>query len=241
MPIRRRLRARIGFAKRVCRKMEQRRLSRRPDFAIQSSRSARRVQPPQHRVCQLQRVDRYVQPAGPALVVIIGEIAEFERNLIIERIRAGMCFRPVSPWLRCSVSNPSLARDLLEPDELKTEPELKITHYIDSFGNRCSRFVAPPGLLPLSGSTLIRDSDRPDEVNLSACEAPAGDLPDEVLSYLLNNRYCEVDRLSNIACELFGDIQPGRGGCKPSAIGCTIQSRSTSARSSNQDCPECLH
>jgi hypothetical protein len=55
--------------------------------------------------------------------------------------------------------HPSRASDLLEPDEIKTEPELKVTHYIDSFGNRCSRFVAPPGLLRLSGSTLIRDSD----------------------------------------------------------------------------------
>ena len=108
-------------------------------------------------------------------------------------------------------AHPSRAGDLLEPDELKTEPELKVTHYIDSFGNRCSRFVAPPGLLRLSGSTLIRNSDEPDEVNLSAREAPVGDLPDEVLSYLLNSRYCEVDRLSKTACELFGNVQPGWG------------------------------
>src|ERR1700684_237499 len=49
--------------------------------------------------------------------------------------------------------HPSRENVLLKQDELKTEPELKITHYIDSFGNRCSRFVAPPGLLRLSGST----------------------------------------------------------------------------------------
>ena len=70
--------------------------------------------------------------------------------------------------------HPSLAHELLEPDELKTEPELEVRHYIDSFGNRCSRFVAPPGLLRLSCSTLIRHSDQPDEVNLSAREAPVG-------------------------------------------------------------------
>lgn len=105
--------------------------------------------------------------------------------------------------------HPSRAGALLEPDELKTEPELKVTHYIDSFGNRCSRFVAPPGLLRLSGSTLIRASDEPDEENLSARETPVGDLPDEVLSYLLNSRYCEVDRLSPMAWELFGNVRPG--------------------------------
>ena len=107
--------------------------------------------------------------------------------------------------------HPSRAGDLLEPDELKTEPEVKVTHYIDTFGNRCSRFVAPPGLLRLSCSTLIRDSDSPDEVNLSAREIAVGDLPDEVLMYLLNSRYCEVDRLSGIACDLFGNLSPGWG------------------------------
>jgi transglutaminase-like putative cysteine protease len=107
--------------------------------------------------------------------------------------------------------HPSRAGDLLEPDELKTEPNLKVTHYIDSFGNRCARFVAPPGLLRLTNSTLIRTSDEPDEVNWSARESAVGDLPDQVLTYLLNSRYCEVDRLSNIALDLFGDLAPGWG------------------------------
>jgi transglutaminase-like putative cysteine protease len=107
--------------------------------------------------------------------------------------------------------HPSRAGDLLEPDELKTEPDLKVTYYIDSFGNRCARLVAPPGLLRLTNSTLIRTSDEPDEANWSARESVVGDLPDQVLTYLLNSRYCEVDRLSNIALELFGNLAPGWG------------------------------
>ena len=107
--------------------------------------------------------------------------------------------------------HPSRAQDLLEPDELQTEPELSITHYIDSFGNRCARFVAPPGRLRLTNSTLFRSSDNPDVVNLSAREMPVGDLPNDVLTYLLSSRYCEVDRLSNTAHELFGNVEPGWG------------------------------
>jgi transglutaminase-like putative cysteine protease len=107
--------------------------------------------------------------------------------------------------------HPSRSSDLQEPDELETEPELKITQYVDSFGNRCSRFVAPPGQLRLSGSTLVLQSDEPDEMNLSAREAPVGELPNEVLIYLLNSRYCEVDLLSDIASELFGNVDPGWG------------------------------
>ena len=107
--------------------------------------------------------------------------------------------------------HPSRDPDLLEPDELQTEPRLEVANYIDTFGNRCSRFVAPPGLLRLTNSTLIRASDNPDEVNQSALQSAVGDLPHEILGYLLNSRYCEVDRFSNIAFELFGNIEPGWG------------------------------
>ena len=105
--------------------------------------------------------------------------------------------------------HPSRVPDLLEPDELRTEPGLDVANYIDTFGNRCSRFVAPPGFLRLSNSTLIRASDDPDEVNHSAVQWAVGDLPNEVLCYLLSSRYCEVDRFSNIAFELFGNLDPG--------------------------------
>ena len=64
--------------------------------------------------------------------------------------------------------HPSRTADLLEPDELKTVPILPITTYIDSFGNRCARFVAPPGPLRLTNSTLIQDSGETDIVNLAA-------------------------------------------------------------------------
>ena len=107
--------------------------------------------------------------------------------------------------------HPSRVPDLLEPDEVQTEPRLEVAHYVDSFGNRCARFVAQPGLLRLSSTTLIRDSGNPDPFNWSAREQAVGDLPNEILSFLLNSRYCEVDRFSNIAIELFGEIAPGWG------------------------------
>ena len=105
--------------------------------------------------------------------------------------------------------HPSRAHDLLEPDELQTEPKLEVTHYNDSFGNRCARFVAPQGQLRLFNSTLIQDSGVPDEFNWMARESAVGDLPHEMLTFLLNSRYCEVDRFSTIALELFGHILPG--------------------------------
>jgi transglutaminase-like putative cysteine protease len=105
--------------------------------------------------------------------------------------------------------HPSREWDLLEPEVLVTEPRLALGTYADSFGNRCTRFVAPPGRLKLSSSALVHDSGKPDEVNEAARETPVGDLPHAVLQYLLSSRYCEVDRFVNIAADLFGNLAPG--------------------------------
>ena len=126
--------------------------------------------------------------------------------------------------------HPSRAHDLLEPDELQTEPRLRNTYYLDGFGNRCTRFVAPQGQLRLFNSTLVRDSGRPDETDWSAREIAVGDLPHEMLSFLLNSRYCEVDRFSAVALDLFGHIDPGGDACRRSATGCTTRWCSTTAR-----------
>lgn len=105
--------------------------------------------------------------------------------------------------------HPSRERDLREPDSLLTEPELPVAQYIDSFGNRCSRIFAPAGKLRLYSSTLIVGADEPDDIDPFAQEEPVQNLPHEVLKFLLNSRYCEVDRLSAVALDLFGALPRG--------------------------------
>jgi transglutaminase-like putative cysteine protease len=105
--------------------------------------------------------------------------------------------------------HPSRTHDLLEPDDLQTEPPLDVKTYHDTFGNRCVRFVAPRGHLRLSCSTIVQDSGLVDEVNPEAREIPVAGLPNEQLRFLLSSRYCEVDLFSNIAFNLFGQIAPG--------------------------------
>ena len=103
----------------------------------------------------------------------------------------------------------SRVADLREPDILRIEPDVKIDTYTDVFGNQCSRFIAPPGTVRLYNSTLIDDAAKGDEEDPDAPEIPVGELPTEVLQYLLASRYCEVDLLSNTAVELFGDAPRG--------------------------------
>ena len=105
--------------------------------------------------------------------------------------------------------HPSRVADLRAPDELHVEPATPLESYIDSFGNRCMRFVAQPGALRLTNSTLIYDSGLPDPVSPGAREIPVRDLPHDALRYLYNSRYCEVDRFSMIALELFDAVPPG--------------------------------
>jgi transglutaminase-like putative cysteine protease len=107
--------------------------------------------------------------------------------------------------------HPSREPDLLEPDELHIDPEIPIDPYLDSFGNRCSRFVAPAGKLRLYSSTLIKDSGELDRQDFFAREVPVGELPTETLQFLLASRYCEVDLLSSVASELFGNVPRGYG------------------------------
>ena len=105
--------------------------------------------------------------------------------------------------------HPSRVQDLREPDCLTVQPASPIGGYIDSFGNRCTRFLARKGPIRLYNSTLIEDSGDPDPVNRSAREMPVECLPPEILTYLLGSRYCEVDLLSDTAARMFGGLPRG--------------------------------
>lgn len=103
----------------------------------------------------------------------------------------------------------SRASDLATADYLTIEPSVPITAYRDAFGNWCSRIVAPAGRSRLAGSAVVRDTGKPDVVVPSAQQHAVEDLPEETLLYLMGSRYCETDRLSDTAWELFGHSAPG--------------------------------
>ena len=101
------------------------------------------------------------------------------------------------------------ASDVVVPDYLTTDPAVTISPYRDNYGNWCSRLVAPAGRMRLSGDGVVRDSGLPDVVAPSAPQHAVEDLPAETIVYLLGSRYCETDRLSDIAWQLFAQTAPG--------------------------------
>ena len=114
-----------------------------------------------------------------------------------------------TPMLLMLYTHPSRAASLREADVIHVEPDLPVEVYTDPFGNHCGRIVAPPGKLRLWNNTLIEDSGEPDEVCASARQQPVENLPPEVLPFLLGSRYCEVDKLTDVAWSLFGQTPLG--------------------------------
>ncbi len=119
------------------------------------------------------------------------------------------CIQPTPMILMLNVHF-SRVSDLVIPDHMHTDPSLPIQGHRDSFGNWCSRIVAPPGRTRIFTDALINDTGRPDVVT-RARQTSVDALPAETLEFLLGSRYCETDRLSPIAWQLFANTPPGGG------------------------------
>ncbi|MGB7160802.1 MAG: transglutaminase family protein [Tepidisphaeraceae bacterium] len=105
--------------------------------------------------------------------------------------------------------HPSRGATARRPDNIVIEPYVPITTYIDQFGNQVGRIVAPAGKLRIWNDCVVEDSGRPDPVVADAVQHPVQDVPNEYVQFLLPSRYCEVDRMIQMAWDLFGKTQPG--------------------------------
>jgi transglutaminase-like putative cysteine protease len=118
-------------------------------------------------------------------------------------------FAQRTPVLLMLNVHPSRASDLVEPDHLRVAPALPVTRYLDAFGNICSRLVAPPGQVEISADAVVVDSGRPDAVEPAARQHEVSELPHDALVFLLGSRYCETERLMNVAWTNFGRSPTG--------------------------------
>lgn len=118
------------------------------------------------------------------------------------------CPKP-TPMLLCLSVHPSRRGDLATPQQLSITPDVEALDYVDSFGNVCTRIIAPTGPITLSSEFIINDSGKPDAVPVDAVQHDIQHLPDDVLLFLLGSRYCETDRLADFAWSRFADTEPG--------------------------------
>src|SRR5437879_6862758 len=120
------------------------------------------------------------------------------------------CPQPTPMLLMLSVHYTRVS-DMTVPDHLVTNPSIPIRRSRDGVGNWCNRIAAPTGRIRLSATGIVNDTGERDTVASGAQQHPVEDLPDEALAFLLGSRYCETDRLSEIAWSLFGKTPLGWG------------------------------
>jgi transglutaminase-like putative cysteine protease len=129
------------------------------------------------------------------------------------KIRAGYeliydCPQPTPMVLMLNIHH-TRAADILVPDRIVAEPSVPMTSYRDGFGNWCTRIRAPSGRLRLSADALLNDTGERDPIARAELQHAVEDLPADSLVFLLGSRYCETDRLTSVAWDLFGKSATG--------------------------------
>jgi transglutaminase-like putative cysteine protease len=114
-----------------------------------------------------------------------------------------------TPMVLMLSPHPSRAADIIGEARLAFTPGPPTRDYLDGFGNRCTRIVAPAGTTTIATRFTIRDGGLPDPVSPSARQHGIDELPDETLAFLLPSRYCETDRLMDFAWARFGPVARG--------------------------------
>ena len=120
------------------------------------------------------------------------------------------CPQPTPMMLALNIHY-SRASDIVVPDHLTTIPSIPLSAYRDHFGNWCTRLVAPKGQIRIASAALVRDSGEPDIVATFAQQHSIQDLPEEALVFLLGSRYCDTEKFSEVAWNLFGKTPLGWG------------------------------
>ena len=129
------------------------------------------------------------------------------------KIRAGydiafQCSQAV-PMVLMLTTHPSRDEDIVTDQSMSFSAGVDARDYFDPYGNICTRLVAPRGLLEIRAEFVVNDTGRPDEICPAAKQWDVGALPSETLPFLLASRYCDTEKLSNLAWSLFGGIEGG--------------------------------
>ena len=100
-------------------------------------------------------------------------------------------------------------RQQVGAESLQLDPPLPFKmHTHPLTGNRCMRLRAPAGSLRLDYRATV-DLDHHVEDPATIPEVPVEALPPEVIDYLYPSRYCQSDRLLNLAASEFGHLNRG--------------------------------
>ncbi|MDB5964625.1 MAG: cysteine protease [Polaromonas sp.] len=94
-------------------------------------------------------------------------------------------------------------------ESYELRPWVPTTEFVDSFGNLCQRLVVPQGEMHIAVEVLMEVEDQI-AVAPDAAYVPVDQLPDDVLQYLLQSRYCpsDSDDMAKRAKDIVGGDTP---------------------------------
>ncbi|MEI2773758.1 MAG: transglutaminase family protein [Candidatus Competibacter sp.] len=114
-----------------------------------------------------------------------------------------------TPIIAMLYLHPSRQPSIRRGDYLLVNPPVQVSEYIDAFGNRCGRLLAPAGPIRFWNDAVVEDSGQVDHQNPAAEQHEIHELSDATLTFLMPSRYCEVDRMVDIAWQLFSTVPKG--------------------------------
>lgn len=97
---------------------------------------------------------------------------------------------------------------VIRQEAFLTTPQVPYNEYVDGYGNICQRIIVPAGDFTLETSVIAECSAHID-VDMSAGYTPVEALPDHVLQFLLPSRYCESDKVTELATHITKGVDPG--------------------------------
>ncbi|UTA69396.1 MULTISPECIES: transglutaminase family protein [Emticicia] len=86
-------------------------------------------------------------------------------------------------------------------EEYLLQPSVPVIEYTDLYGNLCQRIFTPDSNFTIRTSAIVEVADFID-VDFNANYVPVQLLPDETLIYLLPSRYCESDKMGQMAASI---------------------------------------
>lgn len=93
--------------------------------------------------------------------------------------------------------HPSRAATIRHPEHLAVQPDVVVSEFIDTFGNRCSRVFVPAGRVLLHNEAVVEDTGQPDPQVWDAPQHQVQDVADDDLRFLLASRYCEKESFTS--------------------------------------------
>jgi transglutaminase-like putative cysteine protease len=93
-------------------------------------------------------------------------------------------------------------------DRYELQPWVPVNEFVDNYGNLCQRLIVPAGQMRIVVEVTM-EVETQIAVAPDAPRTPMTELPDNVLHYLLQSRYCPSDKMQEQALALVGDAEPG--------------------------------